>query len=166
MRHDSYLPSSPATLQALDRMGYAMVNAIAPPDVRIVGPHFKVPSHSPSVPGYIQKFDPWVPPFVKLPTPQSFPSSACVVLLSVLCICESWSLRQFPWPLPCHCIVRLRLCRSSSRAPMPVRMGKLGTKVTNPVALTDATVYLYRFWFALLHADSCLHCRFSLMYTH
>ena len=62
--HDSYLPSSPATLQALDRMEYAMVNAIAPPDVRIVGPHFKVPSHSPSVPGYIQKFDPWVPPFV------------------------------------------------------------------------------------------------------
>ena len=64
MCHDSYLPSSPATLQALDRMEYAMVNAIAPPDVRIVGPHFNVLSHSPSVPGYIQKFDPWVPPFV------------------------------------------------------------------------------------------------------
>ena len=46
MRHDSYLPSSPATLQALDRMKYAMVNAIAPPDVRIVGPHFNVPSLS------------------------------------------------------------------------------------------------------------------------
>ena len=64
MRHDSYLPSSPATLQALDKVEYAMVNAIAPPDVRIVGPHFNVLSHSPSVPGYIQKFDPWVPPFV------------------------------------------------------------------------------------------------------
>jgi hypothetical protein len=65
MRHDSYLPSSPATLQALDRMEYACdVNAVAPPDVRIVGPHFIVSSHSPSVPGYIQKFDPWVPPFV------------------------------------------------------------------------------------------------------
>jgi hypothetical protein len=49
MRHDSYLPSSPATLQALDRMEYAMVNAIAPPDVRIVGPHFNVSSHSLSV---------------------------------------------------------------------------------------------------------------------
>ena len=47
MRHDSYLPSSPATLQALDRMEYAMVNAITPPDVRIVGPHFNVSSHSP-----------------------------------------------------------------------------------------------------------------------
>ena len=55
MRHDSYLPSSPATLQALDRMEYAMVNAIAPPDVMIVGPHFNVSSHSPSVFGYIQK---------------------------------------------------------------------------------------------------------------
>jgi hypothetical protein len=64
MCHDSYLPSFPATLQVLDRMEYAMVNAIAPPDVRIVGPHFIVSSHSPSVPGYIQKFDPWVPPFV------------------------------------------------------------------------------------------------------
>jgi hypothetical protein len=32
--------------------------------VRIVGPHFNASSHSPSVPGYIQKFDPWVPPFV------------------------------------------------------------------------------------------------------
>ena len=52
MRHDSYLPSSPATLQALDRMEYAMVNAVAPPDVRIVGPHFIVSPHSPSVPGY------------------------------------------------------------------------------------------------------------------
>ena len=29
MRRDSYLPSSPATLQALDRMEYAMTNAIA-----------------------------------------------------------------------------------------------------------------------------------------
>ena len=47
MRHDSYLSSSPATLQALDRMEYAMVNAITPPDVRIVGPHFNVSSHSP-----------------------------------------------------------------------------------------------------------------------
>ena len=64
IRHDSYLPSSPATPQALDRMEYAMVNAIALPDVRIVGPHFNVSSPSPSVPGYIQKFDPWVPPFV------------------------------------------------------------------------------------------------------
>jgi len=52
MRHDSYLPSSPATLQALDRMEYAMVNTVAPPDVRIVGPHFIVSPHSPSVPGY------------------------------------------------------------------------------------------------------------------
>jgi hypothetical protein len=33
MRHDSYLPSSPATLQALDRMEYAVVNATASPDV-------------------------------------------------------------------------------------------------------------------------------------
>jgi hypothetical protein len=48
MHRDSYLPSSPATLQALDRMEYTMVNAIAPPDVRIVGPHFNVSSHSPS----------------------------------------------------------------------------------------------------------------------
>jgi hypothetical protein len=64
MCHDSYLPSSPATLQALDRMEYAVVNATASPDVRIVGPHFNASSHSPSVPGYIQKFDPWVPPFV------------------------------------------------------------------------------------------------------
>jgi len=46
MCHDSYLPSSPATLQALDRMEYAMVDAIAPPDVRIVGPHFIVSSPS------------------------------------------------------------------------------------------------------------------------
>ena len=38
MRHDSYLPFSPATLQALDRMEYAMTNAIAPPDVGIIGP--------------------------------------------------------------------------------------------------------------------------------
>ena len=52
MRHDSYLPSSPATLQALDRMEYAMVNAIALPDVRIVGPHVNISSPSPSVPGY------------------------------------------------------------------------------------------------------------------
>ena len=58
MRHDSYLSSSPATPQALDRMEYAMVNAIALPDVRIVGPHFNISSPSPSVPGYIQKFDP------------------------------------------------------------------------------------------------------------
>ena len=47
MRHDSYLPSSPATLQALDRMEYAMTNVIAPPGVWIVGPHFNVSSHSP-----------------------------------------------------------------------------------------------------------------------
>ncbi len=58
MLHDSYLPSSPATLQALDMMEYAMVHAIAPPDVRIVGPHLNVPSHSPSVPGYIQYLTP------------------------------------------------------------------------------------------------------------
>jgi hypothetical protein len=64
MRHDSYLPSSPAALQALDRMEYAMTNTIAPPDVRIVGPHFKAASHSPSVSGSIQKFDLWVPPSV------------------------------------------------------------------------------------------------------
>ena len=37
---------SPATLQALDKMEYAMVDAIAPPDVRIVGPHFIVSSYS------------------------------------------------------------------------------------------------------------------------
>ena len=49
MRHDSYLPSSLATLEALDRREYAMVNAIAPPDVRIVGPHFIVSSYSPSL---------------------------------------------------------------------------------------------------------------------
>ncbi len=64
MRHDSYLPSSPATLQALDRMECAMTNTIAPPDVRIAVPHFNAASHSPSVPGYIQKLDPWVPPSV------------------------------------------------------------------------------------------------------
>jgi hypothetical protein len=34
----------------------------ASPDVGIIGPHFNVSSHSPSVSGYIQKFDPWVPP--------------------------------------------------------------------------------------------------------
>ena len=39
MRRDSYLPSSPATLQALDRMEYTMTNAIASPDVGIIGPH-------------------------------------------------------------------------------------------------------------------------------
>ena len=60
MRRDSYLPSSPATLQALDRMEYTMTNAIASPDVGIIGPHFNVSSHSPSVSGYIQKFDPWL----------------------------------------------------------------------------------------------------------
>ena len=64
MCRDSYLPSSPATLQALDRMEYAMTNAIAPPDVGIIGPHFNVSFHSPSVSGYIQKFDPLVSPFV------------------------------------------------------------------------------------------------------
>ena len=42
MRHDSYLPASPATLQALGRMEYAIVNTIAPPDVKIIGPHFKL----------------------------------------------------------------------------------------------------------------------------
>ena len=47
MGHDSYLPSSPATLQALDRMEYAIANIIAPPDVRIVGPHCNAASHSP-----------------------------------------------------------------------------------------------------------------------
>ena len=61
MCHDSYLPSSPATLQALDRMEYTMTNAIASPDVGIIGPHFNVSSHSPSVSGHIHKFDPWVP---------------------------------------------------------------------------------------------------------
>ena len=45
MRRDSYLPSSPATLQALDRMEYTMTNAIASPDVGIIGPHFNVSSH-------------------------------------------------------------------------------------------------------------------------
>jgi hypothetical protein len=58
MRRDSYLPSSPATLHALDRMEYAMTNAIAPPDVGIIGPHFNVSSHSPSVSGYIQNLTP------------------------------------------------------------------------------------------------------------
>jgi hypothetical protein len=62
MRRDSYLPSSPATLQALDRMEYTINHAIASPDVGIIGPHFNVSSHSPSVSGYMQKFDPWVPP--------------------------------------------------------------------------------------------------------
>jgi hypothetical protein len=52
-------------------MEYVVVKATASPDVRIVGPHFNASSHSPSVPGYIQKFDPWVPPVVELPTPQS-----------------------------------------------------------------------------------------------
>jgi hypothetical protein len=47
--HDSYLPSSPATLQTLDRVEYAVVNATTSPDVRNVGPHFNVFSHSPSV---------------------------------------------------------------------------------------------------------------------
>jgi hypothetical protein len=55
MRHDSYLPASPATLQALGRMEYAIVNTIAPPDVKIIGPHFNAASYSPSVPGYIKK---------------------------------------------------------------------------------------------------------------
>ena len=54
MRHDSYLPASPATLQALDRMDYAIANIIASPDVRIVGPHFNAASLFSSVPGYIQ----------------------------------------------------------------------------------------------------------------
>ena len=54
MRHDSYLPASPATLQALGRMEYAIVNTITPPDVKIIGPHFNAASHSPSVPGYLQ----------------------------------------------------------------------------------------------------------------
>jgi hypothetical protein len=44
MCHDSYLPSSPATLQALDRMEYVVVKATASPDVRIVGPHFNASS--------------------------------------------------------------------------------------------------------------------------
>jgi hypothetical protein len=39
MCHDCYLPSSLATLQALDRMEYTVVNATTSPDVRIVGPH-------------------------------------------------------------------------------------------------------------------------------
>ena len=67
MRHDSYLPASPATLQALDRMEYAIANTIASPDVRIVGPHFNAASHSPSVPGDhldTYKIDLWVPPSV------------------------------------------------------------------------------------------------------
>ena len=85
MRHDSYLPSSPAPLQALDRMEYAMINAVAPPDVRIVGPHFNAASHSPNVPGYIQKLtpgflllfnylllspDPFLLPFIPPPPPR------------------------------------------------------------------------------------------------
>ena len=56
--------TSPPPLQALDRMEYVMINTVAPPDVRILGPHFLVSSHSPSVPGYIQKIDLWVPPVV------------------------------------------------------------------------------------------------------
>ena len=31
--------------QALDRMEYTMTNAIAPPDVGIIGPHFNISSH-------------------------------------------------------------------------------------------------------------------------
>jgi hypothetical protein len=50
MCHDSYLPSSRDTLQTLDRMEYVMVNAVTPPDVRIVSPHFIVSPHSPSDP--------------------------------------------------------------------------------------------------------------------
>jgi hypothetical protein len=55
MCHDSYcyLPSSPATLQALDRMEYVMVNAITPPDVRIVGPHFTVAARCSLGPGMV-----------------------------------------------------------------------------------------------------------------
>ena len=66
IHHDPYLPSSPVSLQALDKMEYAMVlqmvDAVAPPNVRIVSPHIVVFSYFPSVPGYTQKFDPWVPP--------------------------------------------------------------------------------------------------------
>ncbi len=61
--HDPYLPSSPVSLQALDRMEYAMADAVAPPDVRIVSPHIINFSYFPSVPGYTQKIDSWVPPF-------------------------------------------------------------------------------------------------------
>ena len=57
VRHDHYLPSSPVSLQALDRMEYAMVDAVAPPNVRIVSPHIVVFSYFPSVPGYTQKID-------------------------------------------------------------------------------------------------------------
>ena len=57
IRHDPYLPSSPVSPQALNRMEYAMVDAVAPPDVRIVSPHIVVFSYFPSVPGYTQKID-------------------------------------------------------------------------------------------------------------
>ncbi len=52
IRHDPYLPSSPVSLQALDRMEYAMVDAVASPDVRIVSPHIVVFFYFPSVQTY------------------------------------------------------------------------------------------------------------------
>ena len=55
MRHDSYLPASPATLQALYRMEYAIANIIAPPDVRIVGPHFNAASDDDAFYLFLQK---------------------------------------------------------------------------------------------------------------
>ena len=61
-RHDPYLPSFPASLQALDRVEHAMVDAVAPPDVRIVSPLIVIFSYFPSVPGHLRKFDSWVPP--------------------------------------------------------------------------------------------------------
>ena len=62
IRHDPYLPSSPVSFQVLNRMEYATVEAVAHPDVRIVSPHIVVFSYFPSVPGYTQNFDSWVPP--------------------------------------------------------------------------------------------------------
>ena len=65
MRHDSYLPASPATLQALGRMEYAIVNTIASPDV---SQGLLVPTSMPllilpvSLDTY--KIDLWVPPSV------------------------------------------------------------------------------------------------------
>ena len=54
VRHDPCLP-------ALDGMEYAMVDAVAPPDVRTVSAHIVIFSYFLSVPGCTQKFDSWVP---------------------------------------------------------------------------------------------------------
>jgi hypothetical protein len=64
MRHDSYLPSSPDTLQTLDRVEYAVVNATTSPDVRNVGSHFNAFSHSPSVLDTYKNLTPGFLPFV------------------------------------------------------------------------------------------------------